>query len=78
MTNGPGKLCKAMRINKSNYGEDLCGDKLYLVESRDNEEIEICESPRINIDYAEEAIHYPWRFFIKDNPFISYPNKWKC
>lgn len=78
MTNGPGKLCKALKIDKTNYGDNLCGDKLYLMDNEDDKEIEICESPRINIGYAEEAIHYPWRFFIKGNPFVSYPNKWKC
>lgn len=78
MTNGPGKLCKAMQIDKSNYGDDLCGERLYILESDISRDFKICTSPRINIDYAEEAIDYPWRFFIKDNPFISYPNKWKC
>lgn len=78
MTNGPGKLCKALKIDKTNYGNDLCGDELYLLDKGDNEEFQICTSPRINIDYAEEAIHYPWRFFIKDNPFVSFPNKWNC
>lgn len=78
MTNGPGKLCRALKIDKSNYGDDLCGNHLYLLDNDEDGDIEICESPRINIDYAEEAIHYPWRFFIKNNPFVSYPNKWKC
>lgn len=77
MTNGPGKLCKAMKIDKSNYGDDLCGDRLYILEDEKKEEFEICSSPRINIDYAEEAIHYPWRYFIKNNPYVSFPNKFK-
>lgn len=78
MTNGPGKLCKALKIDKSNYGDDLCGSRLYLLDNEEDKKIDICTSPRINIDYAEEAIHYPWRFFIRDNPFVSYPNRWKC
>lgn len=78
MTNGPGKLCSAMNIDRSNYGDDLCGERLYILESDSNEDFEICTSPRINIGYAEEAIDYPWRYFIKGNPFVSYPNKWKC
>lgn len=78
MTNGPGKLCKAMKIDKSNYGDDLCGNRLYILEDEKKENFEICSSPRINIDYAEEAIHYPWRYFIKNNPYVSYPNKFKC
>lgn len=77
MTNGPGKLCKALKIDKSNYGDDLCGGRVYLLEDTSLPPFEIASSPRINIDYAEEAIHYPWRFYIKNNPFVSYPNKWK-
>ena len=29
------------------------------------------ETKRINIDYAEEYIDKPWRFYIKNNPFVS-------
>ena len=31
----------------------------------------IIESKRINIDYAEEAKDYLWRFYIKDNKYVS-------
>jgi DNA-3-methyladenine glycosylase len=27
--------------------------------------------PRIGIDYAEEWKDKPWRFWIKDNPYVS-------
>jgi len=70
LTNGPGKLCKAMMITRSLNGEDLLGDSLYITEGN-KEHIEIVTSKRIGIDYAEEAIHYPWRFYIKENKFVS-------
>lgn len=72
LCNGPGKLCIAMDITKKLNGEDLLGDKLFLVES--GEEIskeKIISTPRININYAGEARKYPWRFIIKDNFFVS-------
>lgn len=72
LTNGPGKLCIAMGIAKSNYGDDLLGDSLYIAEG-DNEKFDIVTTKRINIDYAEEAIHFPWRFYIKGNPYVSKP-----
>lgn len=72
LTNGPGKLCIAMGISKSNYGDDLLGDRLYIVEGI-NEQFDIVTTKRINIDYAEEAIHFPWRFYIKGNPYVSKP-----
>lgn len=40
LCNGPGKLCIAFDIDKSCYGLDLCGDKLYIEDANlsDNEE----------------------------------------
>lgn len=72
LTNGPGKLCIAMGLNKSNYGDDLLEDRLYIAEGV-NEKFDIVTTKRINIDYAEEAIHFPWRFYIKGNPYVSKP-----
>jgi len=74
LTNGPGKLCMALGINMSNYGDDLCGDRLYITEGSADEKFDIVSSKRINIDYAEEAVDYPWRFYIKGNHFVSKPH----
>lgn len=71
LTNGPGKLCMAMGINKDNYGMDLCSDQLYLEYPTINEQVEVIPSKRINIDYAGEAKDYLWRFTIKNNKYIS-------
>lgn len=70
LTNGPGKLCQALDIDKSLYGTDLVfGHSLYILDYHD--EFEILSSKRINIDYAEEYQDRLWRFYIKDNPFVS-------
>lgn len=72
LTNGPGKLCQALGITRTHNGYDLCGETLYITESsKPGEPFETMETTRINIDYAEEAALYPWRFYIKDNPFVS-------
>lgn len=76
LTSGPGKLCIAMNITKAMYnGEDLCGDNLYITKSITTDPFEITASRRINIDYAEEYIDKPWRFYIKGNPFVSKPRE---
>lgn len=63
LCSGPGKLCLAMGIDKTCNGIDLCGDKLYVEsDERGEEEIKITATKRINIDYAEEARDFPWRF----------------
>lgn len=72
LTNGPGKLCKAINIDRSLNGYDLVnGNELYVVEPESEEDFEIVESKRINIDYAEEYKDKLWRFYVKNNKFIS-------
>jgi DNA-3-methyladenine glycosylase len=70
LTNGPGKLCQALAIDRSLNGEDLCGGRLYVREG-ETEELNIVSAKRIGIDYAEEAKDYLWRFYINDNKFVS-------
>lgn len=74
LTNGPGKLCKALNITRNDNGDDLTGDELYILDPELKEDFQITTGPRINIDYAEEAIHFPWRFYIKGNKYVSKPN----
>ena len=61
--NGPGKLCKGLSLDRSLNGADLTGDTLYVVHSGATPK-QIYAGPRIGIDYAEEAVHFPWRFWI--------------
>ncbi len=70
LTNGPGKLCNALLIDKELNGEDLCGSKLYVEEGQ-GEKFTVISSKRVGIDYAEEAKDYLWRFYIKDNKYVS-------
>lgn len=61
--NGPGKLCKALALDRSLNGADLTGDTLYVLRSGETPGT-VHTGPRIGIDYAEEAVHFPWRFWI--------------
>ena len=61
--NGPGKLCKALSLDRSYDGTDLTGDTLYVVCSGETPE-QIHVGLRVGIDYAEEAVYFPWRFWI--------------
>lgn len=72
LTNGPGKLCNAFGITREMNGEDLTKDRLYICTGVE-EKFHIVETTRIGIDYAEEAKDFPWRFYIKDNKFVSKP-----
>ena len=69
---GPGCLCTTLGIDRSFLGVDLCAPgKLYISEGIQISEMEIAATTRIGIDYAGEAKHFPWRFIIKDNPYVS-------
>ncbi|MCB2291139.1 DNA-3-methyladenine glycosylase [Clostridium sp. CS001] len=77
LTSGPSKLCMAMKINKENNKQDLYLNELYIEEAIEKEDlnllqkIEVVEAKRIGIDYAEEAKDFLWRFYIKNNPWVS-------
>lgn len=73
LTNGPAKLVMAFGITKKDfYGRDLVNDERIWIEEEQNiEDIDIINTKRINIDYAEKGKDYLLRFYIKDNPFVS-------
>lgn len=74
LTNGPGKFTQAFGINKKyNHHDLLTSHELFITDNifsrTKNRSIQI--SPRIGISKAQEHL---WRFFIKDNPFVSRKN----
>ncbi|QBD84658.1 DNA-3-methyladenine glycosylase [Clostridium tetani] len=71
LTTGPGKLCIALNIDKDNNKQDLCNEGSLYIEHNYEKNLNIVESKRIGIDYAEEAKDFLWRFYIEDNPWIS-------
>lgn len=71
LTKGPGKLCIAMGIDRRLDGADLLGRQVWLEDRPPLRRPQILSGPRIGIDYAGEWVNKPWRFWIKDNPFVS-------
>lgn len=74
LANGPGKLCRWFKLDKSFYGEDVTESKRLWLEHRGEKvpRSHIVSGPRVGIDYA--GPHWaavPWRFYIKDNPAVS-------
>ena len=60
--NGPGKLCKGLSLTKKENGILLSGDPLYLTDPHTPPR-DIKVGKRIGIDYAGEAVDFPWRFY---------------
>ncbi|WP_342563758.1 DNA-3-methyladenine glycosylase [Paenibacillus sp. FSL R7-0345] len=77
LSGGPGKLCRALQIDKSLNGLRLdAGDSpLRLEQGEQPETLDIVQAPRINIPYAEEYAQLPWRFYIRNNPYVSVKDK---
>ena len=71
LTSGPGKLTIALAIDRNYNGEHLSGDRIWVEEYRNFKKSEITSGPRVGIDYAEEFVEMPWRFWVKENVFVS-------
>ena len=73
LANGPGKLCRWLKIDKFLNEEDLVKSDKFWLEDRGEEvkKTQIVAAKRIGIDYAGSWADKPWRFFIKDNLFVS-------
>jgi DNA-3-methyladenine glycosylase len=71
LTNGPGKLCIALGIDRTLDNADLLGNRVWLEEFHRISPRRIARGPRIGIDYAQEWIDKPWRFWIRDNSYVS-------
>lgn len=62
LTNGPGKLTKAMGIGKTHNGIPLKEGRIWFENASQKLAGEIVATPRIGIDYAEEDALLPYRF----------------
>ncbi|MDB5166697.1 MAG: DNA-3-methyladenine glycosylase [Candidatus Saccharibacteria bacterium] len=71
VTNGPAKLCQALAIDQKLNGHDLKEEPLKLELRPALPKKQIGVSPRIGIT---KAVDVPWRFYIKDNPYLSVRN----
>ena len=71
-TSGPGKLCRALDIDRSHSGIDLTrGGELYVGSGRRIAPDQIACGPRIGIDYAGSWAHEPLRFWLDGHPAVS-------
>ncbi len=69
LSNGPGKLCRYLKLDKSFYGEDVTKSKRIWLEDRGDKikPAQILSTGRIGIDYAGPYwARRKWRFLIKD------------
>ncbi|MEC0242671.1 DNA-3-methyladenine glycosylase [Paenibacillus dokdonensis] len=77
LSNGPGKLCRALHIDRSLNGCSLnqMNGPLRIESGDPVQALPIVASPRVNIDYAGDYVSKPWRFYIEGNPYVSVKDK---
>jgi len=72
ITNGPGKLTKALCIDKSLNKIDLTKRGPLFLRGNNSERVEIVCSIRIGITAGTDRL---WRFFVNGNPYVSRFNR---
>ncbi|HEV8434557.1 MAG TPA: DNA-3-methyladenine glycosylase [Thermoanaerobaculia bacterium] len=72
LMNGPGKLCAALGIDRALDGVALNSDVLFLT-GRDIavSDDDIAISPRVGVDNAGDAAHWPLRFYLRASRHVS-------
>lgn len=73
--NGPGKCCAALGLTRDMNGADITGDSLFLCTSPEDvglpplppKRYRMHTGKRIGIDYAQEAVDFPWRFWLTED-----------
>ena len=72
LTNGPGKLSKALGITLKHNSISLDSNIIWIENNRFIiKEKDILSSPRIGVDYAGRDANLPYRFSIKANKWVS-------
>ncbi len=72
LSNGPGKLTKALGITLADNGKSLVnGDAVWIEEHSAHKVQQISTSTRIGVDYAEKDALLPWRFFLTGSKWVS-------
>jgi DNA-3-methyladenine glycosylase len=70
---GPGLLSRAMGIDRTRNGADLCTGPLWISATEGPAPAPIVRRPRIGVDYAGAWARRLLRFYLRGNPFISRP-----
>lgn len=68
---GPGRLCRALRIDKSHNGLSLRSDELWIERADAVLPAQVCAAPRVGVDYAGAAAQWPLRFYVREEPAVS-------
>ena len=72
LTNGPGKLCTALELDRGHNRLDLTTSSVvWFEEEGAASDAEIVEGPRVGIGSSHDAVHWPLRFGLQGHPALS-------
>ncbi|MCK5372040.1 MAG: DNA-3-methyladenine glycosylase, partial [Cyclobacteriaceae bacterium] len=71
LTAGPGVLSQALGIQTIHYGTALNSNIIWIEEGEPVGNDQVASTTRIGVDYAEGDALKPWRFYIKENGWVS-------
>ena len=72
-TQGPGLLCRAMKIDRRLNAHDLLSDDLFIAQPEVAGKFAVVKRPRIGVEYAQHWAKRRLRFYVKGSPFVSRP-----
>lgn len=73
LAGGPGKLCRALAIDRALDGAPLDRPPLWIEAGAPVGSAEVAAGPRVGVDYAGEAAGWPLRFAVRGNAHVSRP-----
>ncbi len=73
LTNGPGKLCQALGIDRDFSGLDMCApdSPIWIEDAPPIPTENIKHSPRIGVRGDPQALQAPWRYYVQGNRWVS-------
>lgn len=72
LTRGPGNVSKALGIHTRHTGLSLLSESLFIADDGFKPKPSLVGvTTRIGVDYAAEDALLPYRFIVKNNPFVS-------
>lgn len=71
LTSGPGKLTRSLGIDRTWNGKILTDNEIWVEDAGRIPSKIIDVSKRIGIDYAGKDAKLPWRFSLKESPWVS-------
>ena len=73
LARGPGRLCQALAIDLTLNARDVCADDapLWIEDAPPIAESRVARSPRIGVRGDDRAVSIPWRFYLRESPWVS-------